>query len=205
MGQIAVHTEPALVALLGRAAGRRLHALAHNRDPRRVRARRGRRSFGAQSALGRRARSPEALEAVLAALVDRVTRRMRAKRRLGRTVTLRLRFGDYSRVSRSHTLAVATASTRPVLLTARALLAAAGPSIEQRGLTLIGVSIANLERGTGAAQLALAVDPPDHDALDASLDRVRERFGPAAVTRASLIGADDAPSTWLFPGEDADA
>ena len=202
VGQIARHTEPALVALLGRASGRQLHALAHNRDPRRVRARRGRRSFGAQSALGRRGRSPEALDAVLVALVDRVTRRMRAKRQIGRTVTLRLRFSDYSRASRSHTLAHATASTRPVLLTGRALLAAAAPSIEQRGLTLIGVAIANLEHGIGEAQLALPVDRPDHDALDATLDRVRDRFGPAAVTRAALLGSGESLSTWLFPGEE---
>lgn len=72
VGQIAERTEPALVEMLGRARGRHLHALAHNRYPRRVRLRRGRRSFGAQSALGPRRRSPEALDAVLVALVDRV-------------------------------------------------------------------------------------------------------------------------------------
>ena len=202
VGQIARHTEPALIALLGRASGRRLHALAHNRDPRRVRPRRGRRSFGAQSALGRRARSPEALDAVLVALVDRVTRRMRNKRQIGRTVTLRLRFSDYSRASRSHTLARPTASTRAVLVTERALLAGVAPLIDRRGLTLIGVAVANLEYSLGEAQLALPVDRPDHDGLDATLDRVRDRFGAAAVTRAALLGTDESLSTWLFPGEE---
>ena len=202
VGQLAGHAEPALVALLGRASGRRLHALAHNRDPRPVRARRRRRSFGAQSALGRRTRSPEALDTVLVALVDRVTRRMRAKRQLGRTVTLRLRFGDYSRASRSHTLTRPTASTRTVLRAERKLLAAATPLIERRGLTLIGVAVGKLEHGTGDAQLTLSVDRPDHDALDATLDRVRERFGPAAVTRAALLDTGENLGTWLFPGEE---
>jgi DNA polymerase-4 len=202
VGQIARHSEGALVSLLGRASGRHLHALAHNRDPRPVRARRRRRSFGAQSALGRRARSPEALDTVLVALVDRVTRRMRASRQLGRTVTLRLRFGDYSRASRSHTLDRPTASTRTVLHTERMLLAAAAPLIERRGLTLIGVAIAKLEWGTAAAQLALSVDPPDHDVLDATLDRLRERFGPGAVTRAALLRTGEDLSAWLYPGEE---
>ena len=202
VGQIAGQTEPALVGLLGRASGRHLHALAHNRDPRAVRARRRRRSFGAQSAFGRRDRSPEAIDAVLVALVDRVTRRMRTSRQLGRTVMLRLRFGDYSRASRSHTLVRPTSSTRTVLLVERALLAAAAPLIERRGLTLIGVAMANLEHGSGSAQLALPVDSPDHDALDATLDLVRERFGPAAVTRAALLDSDEGLSAWLFPGEE---
>ena len=85
---------------------------------------------------------------------------MRAKRQLGRTVTLRLRFDDYSRASRSHTLARPTASTRTVLRTERKLLAAATPLIERRGLTLIGVALAGLEHGAGDAQLSLSVDPP---------------------------------------------
>ena len=88
--------EAALAAIAGPAAGRQLHHLANNRDPRRVRAGNRRRTFGAQSALGRRPRSPEALDSVLVGLVDRVTRRMRAKGRAGRTVVLRLRFGDYA-------------------------------------------------------------------------------------------------------------
>src|SRR3954469_9326385 len=58
VGQVAQLAEPALVSILGRAAGRRLHALAHNRDPRRVRGRRRRRSMGTQRALGRSPRSP---------------------------------------------------------------------------------------------------------------------------------------------------
>ena len=108
-----------LAAMLGRAAGWHLNAIANNRDPRPVRARRRRRSLGSQSALGsRRARSPAELDAVLVALVDRVTRRMRSSGLVGRTITLRLRFGDFSRASRSRSLAQATAGTETTLRTA---------------------------------------------------------------------------------------
>jgi DNA polymerase IV len=197
VGQVARLAEPVLVSLLGKAAGRQLHALAHNRDPRRVRAGRRRGSFGSQCALGRSPKSAEAVDAVLVALVDRVTRRMRAKGRSGRTVVLRLRFGDFSRATRSCTLARATAGTRTILATARELLAANWPAIERRGLTLVGVAVSNLE--AGPTQLELPFDCAA--ALDAVLDDVRDRFGPAAITRAVLLHRGARLSTWLFPGD----
>jgi DNA polymerase IV len=188
VGELAELTEAALVATVGRASGRHLHALAHGRDPRRVRPRRRRGSFGSQSALGRRARSQDDLDAVLIALVDRVTRRMRAAGRTGRTVVLRLRFDDFSRATRSRTLARATASTQAVLAAARALLAAAAPTIEPHGLTLLGVTVANLDGDAASAQLALPLDDvATRAALDAVLDDVRDRFGPSALTRATLL------------------
>ena len=188
------------MTMLGKASGRHVHALAQNRDSRPVRAGRGRRSFGAQSALGRSRRSRAALDAVIAGLVDRVTRRMRAARRVGRTVTLRLRFGDYSRATRSHTLPRATAATRAILAALRALLAEAMPMIEQRGLTLVGVTVGNVEREYGT-QLELPFDEPALAALDATLDEVRKRYGPDAVTRAALLGRGSTLSAWLLPGD----
>ena len=146
--------EDVLVAILGRASGRHLHALAHNRDPRPVLTGRRRRSIGAQRALGRAPRSPGAVDTALVGLVDRVTRRMRAAGRVGRTVVLRLRFGDFSRATRSHTLPRATAETQAILATARWLLDAAAPTIERRGLTLVGVAVGSLE-DDDALQLAL--------------------------------------------------
>ena len=107
--------EPALVAMLGRAVGRHLHALAHNRDPRPVQVGRRRGSIGSQNALGWRPRSPEEIDAILVGVVDRVTRRMRKAGRVGRTVTVRLRFADSRRATRSHTLPRATAETAVVL------------------------------------------------------------------------------------------
>jgi DNA polymerase-4 len=176
------------VSLLGRGVGRQLHALAHNRDPRRVETGRRRGSIGSQRALGRRRRTPEELDAVLIGLVDRVTRRMRSAGRVGRTVMLRLRFDDFTRATRSHTMAGATAQTDAILGAARALYAAARPLVEQRGLTLVGIAVGNLDDG-GAVQLALPFDGPPM-ALDIALDHVRERFGSAAVTRGVLLGRD---------------
>jgi DNA polymerase-4 len=196
VGQVAGLGEAALVAILGRASGRHLHALAHNRDPRPVQRRRRRRSIGAQRALGRAPRSWDALDTVLIALVDRVTRRLRAARRICRTVVLRLRFDDFSRATRSHTLSHGTAETRTVLDTARALLATAGPTIESRGLTLIGVALTNLE-DDAAMQLSFPLDR--RRAIDATLDDLRDRFGSGAITRAVLLGRDQGLTVPLLP------
>jgi DNA polymerase-4 len=187
VGEVARLSEAALVSMLGRASGRHLHALAHNRDPRPVQPGRRRRSIGSQCALGRGSRAPEDVDAVLVGLVDRGTGRMRAARRVGRTVLLRLRLGDYSRVTRSHTLPRATAHTQTILVTARWLLAAAMPLIEQRGLTLVGVAVGGLEDDV-AVQLWLPFDRHGGSTLDTALDEIRERFGAAAVTRAVLLG-----------------
>ncbi len=193
VGEVANLAEETLVAMLGRAAGRHLHALAHNRDPRPVQIRRRRGSIGSQRALGRSPHSPEQVDAVVIALVDRVTRRMRAAGRVGRTVVLRLRFDDFSRATRSHTLPLATAETEAILATARDLLGATMPTIEAQGLTLVGVAVGNLEND-GAFQLPLPLDGHDGVALDLALDEVRDRFGLDAVTRAVLLGRrQDAP------------
>jgi len=198
VGQVAQLAETTLVSMLGRAAGRHLHALAHTRDPRRVQVGRRRRSMGAQRALGRSRRSPEGLDAVLVGLVDRLTRRLRNARRVCRTVVLRLRFDDFSRATRSHTLTEATAQTQTILATARGLLAAAMPLIEAQGLTLVGVALSNLD-DDWAVQLALPFDPQHASALDAALDEVRERFGSAAITRAVLLGRDPGLTVPLLP------
>jgi DNA polymerase-4 len=198
VGQVARLDEATLVAMLGRASGRHIHALAHNRDPRRVRVGHRRRSMGAQRALGRSQRSNDALEAILIALVDRLTRRLRRAQRVCRTVVLRLRFGDFSRATRSHTLTEATARTESLLAVASGLLEAATPTIRTRGLTLIGVTFANLERDN-AVQLALPLDRQVNGALDRAMDEVRDRFGSKAITRAVLLGRDEGPSVPLLP------
>jgi DNA polymerase-4 len=187
----------ALVSILGPAAGRHLHALAHNRDPRPVEPRRRRGSIGSQHALGRRRRSADDIDAVLVGIVDRVTRRMRKAGRTGRTVTLRLRFDDFTRATRSHSLRWPTAETRAILATVRALMAGAGPLVEQRGLTLVGITVGNLA-SDGEVQLALPFERPG-EAVDAAVDEVRERFGTKAVTRAVLLGRDARPEMPLLP------
>ncbi|MDQ3641570.1 MAG: DNA polymerase IV [Actinomycetota bacterium] len=198
VGDVAQLQEAALVSMLGLASGRHLHALAHNRDPRPVVVGRRRRSIGSQCALGRSRRSPEALDAVLLGLVDRVTRRMRAAGRVGRTVTLRLRFDDFSRATRSHTMPRATAETRAILEPVRALLAGAMPTIGRQGLTLVGIAVGNLD-DDGAVQLTLPFDRSSGGALDAALDDVRERFGSASVTRAVQLGRRPGLTVPLLP------
>jgi DNA polymerase IV len=197
VGEVARLGEAALLEMLGKGSGRHLHALAHNRDPRRVRTGQRRRSMGSQRALGlRRFKSPAELDATLVAIVDRLARRLRAARRVCRTVVLRLRFADFSRATRSHTLNEATAHTQTILVTARDLLAAALPLIEQQGCSLLGISLTNLENDD-AVQLALPLDR--QRALDATLDDVRDRFGSEAITRAVLLGRDPGWTPPLLP------
>jgi DNA polymerase IV len=198
VGQVARVGEAALVSMLGVAAGRHLHALAHNHDPRPVQTGRRRGSIGAQRALGRSPHSPRAVDAAVAGLVDRVTRRMRAAGRTGRTVVLRLRFDDFSRATRSHTLARATSHTETILGTARGLMATAAPLIQQRGLTLVGIAVGNLD-SRGAVQLELPFDGHSDGELDAALDSVRERFGSSAVIRAALLRRGEGLSVPQLP------
>ncbi|BBG03238.1 MULTISPECIES: DNA polymerase IV [Pseudonocardia] len=202
--------EAALVSLLGPAAGRHLHALAHLRDPRPVETSRARRSIGSQRALGRRHRDPQELDAILAGTVDRLARRLRAPTgsdrdpsgtgggRVCRTVVLRLRFADYARVTRSHTLPVPTAHTPTILAAARRLLVAALPEIRDRGITLLGLSLTNLDRDD-ALQLELPLDARSGPALDTALDAVRRRFGAGSVSRATGLGRGDDLEVPLLP------
>jgi DNA polymerase-4 len=185
VADVAALGEPALVDLLGRAGGRHLHALAHARDPRRVKPARRRRSVGAQRALGRGLRPRAEISAALLGLVDRVTRRLRKGGRRCRTVVLRLRFGDYSRATRSRTMPDPTDRTIPIRDLALQLLGEVWPLIERQGLTLIGVALTNLVDGL-EPQLTLPFEAGAE--LDTALDGVRERFGTAAITRAVLLG-----------------
>ena len=198
VGEVAQLPESTLVNMLGRASGRHLHALAHNLDPRPVVVGRRRRSIGSQRALGRSPKTLEAVDTILVGLVDRVTRRMRTANRVGRTVVLRLRFDDFSRATRSHTLLSPTAHTGTILTTAQGLLATALPMIEDHGLTLVGIAIANLDDDS-AVQLELPFDRHSGLALDAAVDQLRARFGSSAVTRAVLLGKDEGLTVPMLP------
>jgi DNA polymerase IV len=198
VGQVAGVGEAALVSMLGVAAGRHLHALAHNRDPRPVQVGRRRGSIGSQRAIGRGPHTPQQIEAALAGLVDRVTRRMRKADRTGRTIVLRLRFDDFARATRSHTLVRATAHTQTILDAARELLATAAPMIEQRGLTLVGIAVGNLD-DRAYEQLELPFDRHRDGELDTALDAVRERFGSSAVIRGALLRRGEGLSVPMLP------
>nr|WP_255063625.1 DNA polymerase IV [Mycolicibacterium sp. CAU 1645] len=194
--------EPLLGSIVGGAMGRQLFALSRNIDRRRVVTGVRRRSIGAQRAVGRAGNtmSLNEIDAVVINLVDRITRRMRTSDRTGRTVVLRLRFNDFSRVTRSHTMPRATASTDAILETARGLVAAAAPLIAERGLTLVGFAVSNIDR-EGAAQLELPFppSPPDTTAVDGAVDLIRQRFGNGAVTRGVLLGRDPGLEMPMLP------
>jgi DNA polymerase IV len=193
VADVAELSESTLASMLGVAMGRQLYALSRNIDRRRVTTGVRRRSVGAQRALGRtgNSMSPAEIDAVVVTLIDRITTRMRAAGRTGRTVVLRLRFDDFSRVTRSRTLAWATSSTQPILATARQLVASAAPEIAQRGLTLVGFAVSEIDR-SGAEQLMLPFTEAEVRplAVDAAVDEVRRRYGKSALTRAMLVGRD---------------
>ncbi|MBW3605937.1 MAG: DNA polymerase IV [Actinobacteria bacterium] len=198
VGEVARLAPAALRSMVGAASGRHLHTLAHNRDPRPVHVGRRRRSIGAQCALGRGPATHDDLTAVLLGLVDRVTGRMRATGRVGRTVTLRLRFDDFTRATRAHTLPLPTAETAAILSTALALLDLAMPLLDRQGCTLIGVAASNLV-DHGAEQLTLPFAAMAAGDLDTAIDGVRDRFGRQAVTRGALLGRDQEPTVPLLP------
>ena len=204
VGDVAGVPESALVAMLGPAAGRHLHALARNVDPRSVTPGKRRSSIGAQRALGRRPRSRAELDATLLSLVERVTERLRSGRRVGRTVTLRLRHADLGRETRSRTLPAATDRTDLVLATARDLLDARWAHLRDAGCTLIGITVSDLAPAD-AVQLTLDLDGHDRRTLDHTLDAVRDRFGGTAVTRASLLGQGRGAAVPMLPDPVPDA
>lgn len=126
-------------------------------------------------------------------------RRMRKADRVGRTVTLRFRFDDFTRATRSHTMGSATAETKPVLETSQQLLQGALPAIWKRGgLTLLGCSVGNLD-DDAAVQLALPFDRFAGGALDVAVDDVRARFGTLSLTRAGQLGRSSGLSVPMLP------
>ncbi len=201
VGEVAVLGEANLVAILGAGSGRHLHALAHNQDPRHVETGKRRGSIGSQTALGRGDKPVEVIETLLLGIVDRVTRRMRSAGRVGRTITLRFRYDDFTRATRSRTLSHATAATDPISEVALGVFRAELATITERGLTLLGLSVGNLQTHTStgstrtqpAEQLTLPFGSKsvhvvgDLSQLDAAVDSLRDRFGSAAVTRASAL------------------
>lgn len=201
VADVAELSEATLGSMVGGAMGRQLFALSHNVDRRRVVTGQRRRSVGAQRALGRAGNSMSAdeVDAVVVNLVDRITRRMRTAGRSGRTVVLRLRFDDFGRATRSHTMPRATASTDQILGAARRLVDGAAPLIAERGLTLIGFAVCNIDRD-GAQQLELPFthgpDPHDSLTIDLAIDKVRGRYGNTALTRGVLVGRDPG---WEMP------
>ena len=187
IGQLAELEAETAERWLGKAAGAHLHALARLRDPRPVEATHRRESIGSQRALGSRPRSFAELELIVTQIVDELAKSLRDRGSTCATVVLRVRYGDFARATRSHTLAVPSDRTDVLLKTALGLLQNVEREIAERGVTLVGVSFAHLDRAS-ADQLELPIDWNDGARIDKALDSVRDRFGAGAVTRAALLG-----------------
>ena len=142
--------------------------------------------------------TPADIDATLLTLVERTAGRLRRADRLARTVVLRLRFGDFTRVTRSHTLPRPTCDTDAFLGALRTLVAAAMPLIEREGLTLLGITLANLDP-LDSVQLELPFAGHEPRVLDATVDGIRDRFGRASITRGVLVGRDAGPEVPLLP------
>jgi len=198
VGQLAELEASAAERLLGRAAGAHVHAMARLLDPRPVVTTTRRGSIGSQRALGSRSRTAEEIDVMLTQIVDRLARRLRDGGRGCRTVVLRLRFGDFSKATRSRSLRFPSDRTAVLLATARGLLVAARPEIETRGITLIGISFGQLVRGEDVPQ-ELAIDWGESARLDTVADAVRDRFGAASLARAAQLGRDPGWSAPLLP------
>ena len=198
VGQLAELEAATAERMLGKATGAHVHALARLRDPRPVDTTRRRGSIGSQRALGSRPRTPEELDLILTQLLDRLARRLRDGDRVCRTVVLRLRFGDFTKATRSRTLGAPTDRTAILLAVARALLAAAQPDIAARGITLLGLSLTQLDRAD-RVQPELPIDWGDESRLDTVLDTLRDRYGATSVSRAAQLGRDPGWSTPILP------
>jgi len=195
VGDVARTSRVRLAPLIGDSAADHLLDLANGRDPRRVEPRERRKSIGAQSAFPRGSRTPGQVDSLAAALVDRTARRLREAGRATRTISVGLRFGDFSRASRARTLAFPTDETETILAAVRELFEASREEIAEKDLTLIGISLGNLRNAdTVQMELPLAEEAggrvKDNAALDQAVDDVRQRFGDGLIKRASMIDAD---------------
>jgi len=157
-GDVAELPEPVLRGVLGPAAGAHLFAVVHGRTPDRVVTEHARGSVGAQRALGVGPHTRDEVRAALLGLVDRVCRRLRAAHRTARTVVLRLRFADFTRATRSHSLRFGTNATDELRDAALGLLHHAEPLLRARGITLVGVALSGLATDA-AVQPSLAFGP----------------------------------------------
>jgi DNA polymerase-4 len=205
IGQLAAHAPQSIERLLGRATGRKLSALAWNRDPRPVQAQRRAHSAGAQSALGRKPAAEHVWRPVLLHLAERIATRLRAKARLGRTVTVRVRFADLRSVSRALTVPAPISATMALADVATHLVRGVlQDHPHEKTISLVAISVSHLEEDV-VLQLELPFGLADDGQrpgarkgmarlrADVALDAIRERFGRGAVVYGS--SASGAPRT----------
>ncbi len=180
--------EENVVAALGRSQGRHLHSLANGRDERSVEPDRAMKSIGHEETFSRDHHLRSTLERELVQFADSVASRLRAQGVVGRTVQLKIRFGDFTTITRSTTLAVAVDDSRSLLEAGRGLLALVDPA---QGVRLLGLSVSGLS-SDASRQLTFdeAISGPGWQQADRTIDEIRARFGDEAIGPAVASGPD---------------
>jgi DNA polymerase-4 len=199
IGQLAQSSPRSVERLLGHAVGKKLTALAWNRDPRQIQTRQRARSAGAQSALGRQPATERVFKPTLHHLADRIAARLRARSLAGRTITVRVRFADLRSVTRSITLSAAISATRALAEIAEDLVRGVlADHPDERAISLLAISISHLE-AQAIVQLELPLGLPDEgrrpgtkkglarSRADQAIDAIRKRFGGKAVDYGSAV------------------
>ena len=175
---------------LGPAQGRHLHDLSWGRDPRRVVPNEPDRSIGAETTFDADIDDPARVRAHLLRLSDRVGARLRASGQVGRTVQLKLRFADFTTLTRSRTLTHGTDVTQEIYRTAGALLDDLG--LQRVRIRLVGVRVEGLIPAVNSVrQLALGESETGQREAERAVDALRSRFGSAAIRPARLVDLDD--------------
>ena len=199
VGDLASLTESAAVAALGAAAGRQLHQLANGIDDRPVVVNRSPRSISHEETFARDLHTTAELATEAIRLADAVARRLRVSGVQARTITLKLRFGDFRTITRSTTLPDPTDSARDVAAAARELLFRIDVA---PGVRLLGLGASGLVE-TSARQLSFEDEPEVHDLAERVADQIRDRFGASAIGPASaahrgrgLRSPTDADQRW---------
>ncbi|GGM11447.1 DNA polymerase IV [Nakamurella endophytica] len=203
VGEVA-DTDPALLArALGPAAGAKAHELARGIDPRAVEPDVAEGSIGAESTFETDIASRTRMSRELLALAERTGRRARQAGVSGRVVVLKVRYSDWSTVTRAVTLDTATDTSRTVHRTAEQLLDRLGWA--GRRVRLLGVRLEGLvptAEVTEQLQFGAPEGPPEWRVAESVMDRVSERFGPTAVRPASLVSGGPRPDRESPPKRD---
>lgn len=187
VGDVAQTPIDALRRAVGEAGAAKLHALAWARDPRSVTPERAEKSIGHESTYERDLSDLSHIDRELLRLSDAVAKRLRSGGWVARTVAVKVRFGDFTTLTRSQTLAEPTDVAQRIAAEARALFRAAGA--DGRGIRLLGVRAENL-LPTGAVERGLWDDDEGWRETEETMDALTARFGSAAIQRASLLRAE---------------
>ena len=189
VGDIARADLKMLVARFG-AQGMRLHGLAHGRDARKVNPNEERKGISAETTFNEDLSALADLEDKLAPLCERVAQQARAGGIAGRVVTLKLRRTDFKIVTRRRALPVPTQTAKTLFAVTRELLAR---EADGRPWRLIGVGLAELLDASSVEHDLFAGAERRALAEEQTVDRLRARFGPGAVTSGRALGAKRTP------------